>query len=98
MLQACSELLIRSPKRQFVLEVLLQTPIMRGVSQPSGIIRTAPSSAEDIVINRSESRLIALERRNRAARAARKQPGRIVESGARSANDEVSPPVAAKAS
>jgi hypothetical protein len=45
------------------------------------------SSAEEYVINRTESKLIALERRNQAARAKRSDT-RVVASDARSANDE----------
>ena len=63
---------------------------MRGVSQLFGNASrqlAKRSSAEDIVINRSESRLIALERRNLAARS-RKKAARVVQPAARSANDE----------
>jgi hypothetical protein len=44
------------------------------------------SPAEESVINRSESKLIALERRNQAARV--KKAPRVAASDTRSANDE----------
>jgi len=66
---------------------------MRGVSRsPTGVVGDE-SSAEEIVINRSESRLIALERRNQAARS-KKKAARVAKVDTsnkvetRSANDE----------